>query len=319
MVRAAPPEVTAVLGALVTGGDDVVAPLEVEGELVGLVACGAALREPFGAEDLDLLAVLARQSALVLENLRLDDELRLRLDQIEQQAAELRRSRQRLMAAQDAERRRIERDLHDGAQQRLVTLTARLRRTAATAPKEQSAELTALADEAEEAVYTLQELARGIYPSVLADRGLHVALQAQAARLPAPVRVEVGPGLHGRRLSRELEAVLYYVALEAMTNALKHAPGATISVLLHSDERAGSVVLEVHDDGPGFDLRTRTGDGLQNMADRVEAVDGVLSVQSAPGAGTWVRAEVREPATITPIRDAEATPGGRSAPRPPSG
>lgn len=141
------------------------------------------------------------------------------------------------MTAQDQERRRIERDLHDGAQQQLVALAARLRRAARAKGPSLDRALEELADEAEEAVFTLQELARGIYPSLLADRGLQAALQAHAARLPANVRVEVGPSMHGRRLEPELEAAFYFVGLEAMTNAVKHAPGAHIIVSLRADRQ----------------------------------------------------------------------------------
>lgn len=258
-----------------------------------------------------LLAVLARDAALALRNVHLEEELRRRLDDIEAQAEELHRSRQRLMSAQDEERRRIERDLHDGAQQQLVVLATELRqaaRAARASRAKESAELVRLADQAEEAVFSLQELARGIYPSVLVDQGLQAALETQAARLPAEVRVEVGPALRGRRLARGLEAVLYYVALEAMTNAVKHAPGAPITVSLRADESTRVAVLELHDDGPGFDPASPRGSGLQNMADRVEAAGGRLSVDSAPGAGTWVRAEVPLPATVTAFRDGAASP-----------
>jgi signal transduction histidine kinase len=263
--------------------------------------------------------VLARESALALKNIHLEGELRQRLEQIERQAVELRSSRQRLVAAQDSERRRIERDLHDGAQQQLVALAARLRRAAHADEPQVAEELAGLADEAEDAVFTLQELARGIYPSLLADRGLHAALQVHAARLPVLVRIDVGPTLHGRRLTPELEAALYNVAMEAMTNAVKHAPGASISLVLRSGDTGRSVVLEVHDDGAGFDAGSTSGRGIQNMTDRIDAVGGAFSVESVPGAGTWVRVEVTEPAGVTDIRSGAASPAGRSAPRPPAG
>lgn len=251
---------------------------------------------------------MARESALALRNIRLEEELRQQLEQIEQQAAELHSSRQRLVTAQDQERRRIERDLHDGAQQQLVALAARLRRAARADGPSIDQALEELADEAEEAVFALQELARGIYPSLLADRGLHAALQAQAARLPANVRVEEGPLIHGRRLEPELEAAFYFVGLEAMTNAVKHAPGAHIIVSLRADRQKRTVTLEVHDDGPGFDAGAlMAASGLQNMADRIDALGGVLSVESVPGGGTWVRAEVEEGAEIRDIRSREAT------------
>ena len=304
-----PVDVARSLRPLFAGEPALVASLTSSGSLIGLLACGARPKDAFGDEDVELLAVVARESALALRNIRLEEELRQRLEQIEQQAAELHSSRQRLVTAQDAERKRIERDLHDGAQQQLVALAARLRRAAHAEGQAVDEALEDLADEAEEAVFALQELARGIYPSLLADRGLQAALQAHAARLPANVRVEVEPVMHGRRLEPEVEAAFYFVGLEAMTNAVKHAPGSSITVSLRAERNKRTVTLEVHDDGPGFDagasLSTR---GLQNMADRIDALGGVLSVDSAPGGGTWIRAEVKENAEVRDIRGREATP-----------
>jgi signal transduction histidine kinase len=303
-----PVEVAESLRPLFADEPAVVASLTSTGNLIGVIACGGRPKDSFGDEDLELLTVVARESALALRNIRLEEELRQRLEQIEQQAAELHSSRQRLVTAQDQERRRIERDLHDGAQQQLVALAARLRRAARAEGPSLDRALEGLADQAEEAVFTLQELARGIYPSLLADRGLQAALQAHAARLPANVRVEVEPLMHGRRLEPELEAAFYFVGLEAMTNAVKHAPGAHIIVSLRADRQRRTVTLEVHDDGPGFDAgASMSASGLQNMADRVDALGGVLSVESVPGGGTWVRAEVEERAEIRDIRSREAT------------
>ena len=300
-----PAEAADVLAPAARGDADLVAALVLEGKLLGAIVCGARPGDPYGDDELALLTVVGRDAALALQNLHLEEELRRRLAEIEAQAEELRRSRQRLVNAQDQERRRIERDLHDGAQQQLVLLASALRRASLGAD---TAELNRLADQAEEAVFSLQELARGIYPSVLVDQGLKAALQTQAARLPVDVRFELGPGMHRRRLPRDLEAVLYYVALEAMTNAVKHAPGAQITVSLHTDERARVAVLEVHDDGPGFGEAPARGSGLQNMTDRLEAAGGRLYVESAPGAGTWIRAEVPVPATITAIGDGSSSP-----------
>lgn len=307
-----PVEVAEALRPLFANEPAVVGSLTSTGNLIGLIACGARPKDPFGDEEVELLAAVARESALALRNIRLEEELRQRLEQIEQQAAELHSSRQRLVTAQDQERRRIERDLHDGAQQQLVALAARLRRATHAEGPRLDRVLEELADEAEEAVFTLQELARGIYPSLLADRGLHASLQAHAARLPANVRIEVEPRMHRRRLEPDLEAAFYFVGLEAMTNAVKHAPGAHITVSLRADRQTRTVALEVHDDGPGFDSgASMSSGGLQNMADRIAALGGVLSVESVPGGGTWVRAAVADRAEIRDIRSREATPGGR--------
>ena len=278
-------------------------PLVAGEELVGLLACGERPGDPLGERDLELLALIARESALALRNLRLEAQLRERLAQIEEQAEELRRSRQRLVGVQDEQRRRIERDLHDGVQQQLVALAARVRRASIATPVDAHRLLERLAGEAEEAVFALQELARGIFPSVLADQGLAAALRTQAARMPIAIHVEAEPNLAGRRFERELEAALYFVALEALANVQKHAPGAAATVSLRSDQAGRSVVLEVHDDGPGFERRARSpGTGLQNMHDRVAAIGGELQIDSRPGAGTWLRAEAPIPATVVALQ-----------------
>jgi signal transduction histidine kinase len=279
-----------------------VVPLVAGEELIGLLACGERAGDPLGELDLELLGLIARESALALRNLRLEAQLRERLALIEEQAGELRRSRQRLVGAQDEQRRRIERDLHDGVQQQLVGLAARLRRASIATPADAHRLLERLAGEAEEAVFALQELARGIFPSVLADQGLAAALRTQAARMPIAIHVETAPNLLGRRFERELEAALYFVALEALANVQKHAPGAAATASLRSAQAGRSVVLEVHDDGPGFERGTgSSGTGLQNMHDRVAAVGGRLEIDSRPGAGTWLRAETPITAPVIAI------------------
>lgn len=261
-------------------------PLVAGHELVGLLACGPRRGDALGPRDFELLELLARGSAFRLRNLRLESQLRERLAQIEAQADDLRRSRQRLVAVQDEQRRRIERDLHDGVQQQLVSLAVRLRRVAG----EQQPLLADLAAEAEQAVFALQELARGIFPTVLADQGLCAALRTQAARMPLAVNVDTDDVVAGLRLDPELEAALYFVALEALANVQKHAPHAAVIVRVGSED--GAIVLDVADDGGGFAGRGRAGTGLQNMADRVAAVGGELAVESVPGTGTRIRAVV---------------------------
>ena len=275
---------------------EAVLPLVADGTLVGVIACGGRRGDRLRAADFEALELLAREASLRLQNLRLEAQLRQRLVQIETQAAELSASRQRLLGAQHEERRRIERDLHDGVQQQLVTLVVRLRNAAEVGDPL----LGGLAAEAEEAMFALQELARGIYPSVLADRGLLAALRTQAARMPIPVRIEADDGLAGRHLDPEVEAALYFVALEALTNAQKHAPLAQVTVRLRDD--SGVVRLEVADDGPGIAGDRGRGTGLQNMYDRVAAAGGTLAVRSAPGQGTAIAAAVTVEAAIgTPV------------------
>ena len=150
---------------------------------------------------------------------------------------------------------------------------------------------------------SLQDLARGIFPSVLADQGLAAALRTQAARMPVAIRVEAEPSLASRRFDRELEAAFYFVTLEAMANAQKHAPGAAVTVSLRGADAGRRIVLEVHDDGPGFKQRLSSkGTGLQNMKDRLAAVGGELAIDSQPGAGTWIHAEASVAARVVALR-----------------
>ena len=290
------------LGLLAPQAAAAVVPLVAGEQLVGVVACGQRPGDPLGELDHELLGQLARESALALRNLRLEAQLRERLTQIEEQAEDLRRSRQRLVSVQDEERRRIERNLHDGVQQQLVALAARLRRAAIATPVDARLLLEQLAPEAEETVFALQDLARGIFPSLLADQGLAAALRTQAARMPMAIQVEAEPNLAGRRFDREVEAAFYFVALEAMTNAQKHAPCAVVTVSLRSAEAGRRIVLEIHDDGPGIQQRVASqGTGLQNMKDRLAAVGGELGINSRPGAGTWIRAEASVPASVVAL------------------
>jgi signal transduction histidine kinase len=191
------------------------------------------------------------------------------------------------VAAQDAERRRLERNLHDGAQQQLVALAVRLRLARTTASKdlaEADRMLGQLEGDVTDALENLRELARGVYPPLLADKGLAAAIEAQARRSPVPVRVDVdGIG----RYSQELETAVYFCTLEALQNAAKYAQANEVAVSLLEDQ--GELVLSIRDDGRGFDrAATPLGDGLQNMADRLEALGGTLTVRSRSGAGTTI-------------------------------
>ena len=204
------------------------------------------------------------------------------------QEEELRHSRKRLLQAGDAERRRLERNLHDGAQQRLVSLSLALRLAQAklkTDPDEASNLLGSASDELAHALEELRELARGIHPAVLSDRGLSAALEALAGRAPLPVDV-LAPE---ERLPPPVEAAAYYVVSEALTNVAKYAQASTVGVRV--TRLNGSAVVEVADDGVGG-ADPLQGSGLRGLADRVEALDGKLHVESAPGRGTVVRAEI---------------------------
>jgi signal transduction histidine kinase len=204
---------------------------------------------------------------------------------------ELRASRQRIVAAQDTERRRLERNIHDGAQQQLVALSVRLRLAETQVdrdPRKAKAMLAEIKGETTEALENLRDLARGIYPPLLADEGLAVALEAHARKVSVPVTVAAdGTG----RLPQDVEAGVYFCVLEALQNVAKYAEASSVLVRLSRDN--GDLVFTVTDDGRGFDPATTPGGaGLQNMADRLEALGGRVEVRSAPGEGTTVAGRV---------------------------
>jgi signal transduction histidine kinase len=220
-----------------------------------------------------LVADVASQAGLVLSNARLIEELRA--------------SRQRLVAAQDAERRKLERNLHDGAQQQLVSLAVKQRLAATLIVKDPAAAaamLDTLQQETTDALENLRDLARGIYPPLLADQGLGSALAAQARKAAVPAEVQAdGIG----RYPQDVEAAVYFSCLEAMQNVAKYAEASNLTLRLQAADAV--LTFEVTDDGCGFDPeRTPFGSGMQNMADRLAAIGGSLDVRSTPGHGTTV-------------------------------
>ena len=270
-----------------------VAPITNAGELLGLIAVRRrGERSAFEEEEERIITELARQVGLALRNVRLDSALQASLEEVRQQAAELQASRARIVAAADAERRKIERNLHDGAQQRLVALAVNLRlarQIAASAPGDANAMFDQLGTEIQETLEELRALAHGIYPPLLADRGLAEALKAAAGR--SPIRTTVtADGLS--RYPAEIEAAIYFCCLEALQNVGKYAgEGATAQIRIHVE--AGALLFEVNDNGAGFDVATaRAGAGFTNMNDRVGAIGGSLRVESAPGKGTKVSGTV---------------------------
>ena len=267
-----------------------VAPITHSGELLGLIVVERAPGDDTFADDEEsALAELSRQVGLALHNVQLDSALQESLEEVKRQAEELRASRTRVVAAGDAERRRIERDLHDGAQQHLVALavTVRLaRQIAETDPEQTKAMLDELGGSLQEAVQELRNLAHGIYPPVLMDRGLPAALEAAAGRAALPTDVHA-EGIE--RFAQQTEAAVYFCCLEALQNAGKHAgEGATAIVTVRRDPEG--LVFEVADTGAGFDMASGAakGHGFVNMSDRIGAIGGKLRVESAPGKGTRV-------------------------------
>ncbi|HEX7164981.1 MAG TPA: histidine kinase [Trebonia sp.] len=269
-----------------------VAPVSHAGELLGLIVVRRPVAgDPFSAEDDRVLTELARQVGLALHNARLDTALATTLDELRKQADELRRSRARIVASADAERRRVERDLHDGAQQHLVALAVNLRLIrdlVGDDPETAALMIDQLADEVKATIQELRDLAHGIYPPLLADSGLGEALRAAGRRSPLPVTVTAdGLGRYGL----EIESAVYFCCLEALQNAAKHAAGAQAEVRLW--EESGGLLFSVGDDGPGFDVAlARGGHGYTNMADRLGAIGGTVRWDSAPGQGTRISGSV---------------------------
>jgi signal transduction histidine kinase len=248
-------------------------------ELLGALTIQKPRNEPVSAAEDKLLAHLASQAGLVLRNVRLTAELQATID-------DLRASRRRLVRAQDEERQRIERNLHDGAQQQLVALTIQLSLLEDSAGDSGEVRLIAsqLRTGLRTAVDDLRALARGIYPPLLADQGLGPALRAQAGRAPLPVLVEAdGIG----RYPRDAEAAVYFCILEALQNVAKYSRASRATVALCCP--GSHLEFTVTDDGAGFDIaNARHGTGLQGMTDRLAAAGGTLRVSSAPGLGTTI-------------------------------
>ena len=266
-----------------------VAPISASGSLLGLILVARRHRGDRLPDEADAtLAELARELGISINKQRLDAALRDSLDELRRQAADLQASRARIVAVADAERRRIERDLHDGAQQYLVAIAVKarlLQELAEADPAMSRTLLEGLASDVELAHEELRTLAHGIYPPLLSDSGLGLALSAAARRASIPVE------LHTSGLGRyppEIEAAIYFCCLEALQNAAKYA-GEGAAVTLRICQEARDLRFEVRDDGAGFDLCQRgTGAGVTNMTDRLGAVGGRLSIESEPGRGTRV-------------------------------
>ena len=260
-------------------------------ELLGILAVCERADNPLGSAEERLFAGLAHQSGLALEGAQLRAELAGQAAELAARAEELRLSRERLVDAHDAERRRLERDIHDGAQQHLVALAVNLRLAATLADRSPERAHQVLAEQIPAvslAIDTLQDLSRGIYPQALNELGLGSALADVAAASPVPVVLTT----HGLgRYASGVESTVYFCALEALQNATKHADPQLVRIDVSADE--GHLTLTVEDDGHGFDdTGPGIGAGLVNMRDRVESAGGTLLMASTPGLGTWLQATV---------------------------
>jgi signal transduction histidine kinase len=252
---------------------------------IGRIECGAT-PDGYDEQDRELLTTLAGQAAAAIATVRLSAELAERL-------AELDRSRARIVTAADAERRRIERDIHDGVQQQVVALMMKVRlarNQIGRGERNPDQALAELGVDIGDLLTDLRELAHGIHPPVLTDGGLVAAVEARTARLPFPVHVLAGPGLRAHRFGDDVEGAAYFVVCEALTNVAKHAGGGGTEVGMTNGNGELSVV--VTDRGSGFVANGRAGTGLTNLRDRVEALGGRLTVASSPGQGTCVTAHL---------------------------
>lgn len=262
-------------------------PVRQGGELLGILVVQERERQPLTPVEERLFAGLAGQAGIVLRGARLRAELGRRAAELSARAEELRLSRQRLVDLQDAERRLLERDIHDGAQQHLVALAVNLRLAltlAQRSPERADLLLAGQQQAAAEAAATLVRLSRGIFPPLLEDEGLPGALRAAVDTSVIPVEVTAS---NVGRYAAQVEAAAYFCCLEAVQNAAKHSGASTIRVTLHGEP--GSLWFTIEDDGTGFDSSsTPGGSGLTNMRDRVGSVDGTLTTRSVPTGGTRI-------------------------------
>jgi signal transduction histidine kinase len=276
----------AAAGIDLTAPDDPVlhVPLVHGPDVVGAIDCGPKTEGRYSAVDSELLATLGRQAALAIRNSQLTTELSQRLD-------ELAESRSRLVHAETAGRRQLERDIHDGVQQELVAVLARLGLARNQLRRDKALAETTLKDvltDGRRALESLQELVRGIHPPVLTDRGLPDAVRERAARLPIAAEVNSDGLPPEARFSPDVEGAAYFFVCEALGNVLKHAGAARAAVRLRAEH--DHLTVEVHDDGRGFAVQATAQSGLRGLRDRIEALGGRMQIVSTAGHGTTVSA-----------------------------
>jgi signal transduction histidine kinase len=264
-----------VVDGIAAGEPAAIVPIEHRGTALGRIECGPRTDGPLLAEDRRLLAYFAAQAAVGVHNLYL--------------AAELAASRIRIVAGQDAERRRIQAVLHDGVQQEIVALSAKAGLVRQQLLRGEPAAADGLAEMQRDLATTLQdvrEIAYAIHPPVLSDRGLLEAIEAQSTRLAVPMAVRADPGLRGVRFAAQIEATAWYVLAEALSNVVKHAKASEVEVSLVRHD--GTLGLVIRDDGRGFDPGRPRGLGLTGLADRLDTVGGTVTIISEAGLGTSV-------------------------------
>jgi signal transduction histidine kinase len=263
---------------------DFVAPLSYLDMRIGLLECGPKRQGELSTDDEELIIAVARQAALAMSNARLSSELEIRLEELDA-------SRSRMVHAQREERRRIERNIHDGVQQEIIASIAKIRlarNQLARDPQLAEATLAEAQAEARQTLEHLRELSRGIHPSVLTDRGLVDAFRSQASMLPIDVDIDVTNDIRRVRFSEEIEESAYFVVSEGLTNVLKHAETDAATVRLRTGNQ--HLTVEVIDDGRG--CRTEPGSGILGLRDRLDSIGGELTVDSPSGGGTTLRARI---------------------------
>lgn len=261
-------------------------PIMLGDQTLGVVECGPKSDGTLTDEDEAVVATFAQQAALAVRNVRLTTRLA-------QQATELEASRARLVRAGESERRRMERNIHDGVQQDLVALIGQAGHVQVqleSDPSSAAVEMESLQAGLHRVLSDLRELASGIHPSLLRDRGLLAAVEALAARNPVPVLVRADASLRDLRMSEEVEGAGYYTVAESLANSLKHADASEIEVTLARFD--GCLAIRVEDDGNGFESGSSTGSGLANLSERLAALGGRLEVTSQSGRGTVVSATI---------------------------
>ena len=260
-----------------------------EREVLGVLRLQQREHSALSPVEERLFRGLAAQAGLVLETVRLEAELSQRLVELSERSDELRAARERVIDAQDAERMRLERDLHDGAQQNLVALAVNLQLASAHLVDDPSRAARILDEQsaaAQRAIASLTELSRGLYPPLLAEQGLVPALRQIATPRDLPVEVTAEPFV---RPAARVEEALYFSCLEAVQNAAKHAGASHLRVHICPTSPIDGVQVSVADDGTGFDAAGSTaGRGLTNMRDRIDAVGGTVTIRSSRGDGTQV-------------------------------
>jgi signal transduction histidine kinase len=265
-----------------------------QGEPIGEVAVTKAPGDALLPAEEALLQDLASQAGLALHNVRLTDELEARLEELAIQADQLKASRQRLVTARDAQRRGLERDIREGPRHMLTAIATgvdRARDLAASSPADADAELERLGEQANATLEGLRDLARGIFPPLLADKGIVAALDAHIRKTGVRATLEIGPGFTDLRFDDRTEACVYFCCLQALQNVVRHAGNAESVVRLST--AGDSISFQVADRGAGFDpVSTDRGMGLQIMQDRVDALGGSFEVASGAGAGTTVSGRI---------------------------